>query len=616
MKAHRKSTTALIGPGFLLMLLLLFLSWTAGRWAIAAEGIQVESADPSTAEQATVNLDVTIKGNGFGTDSEVDFFLTGTTNPAGIVVKHVTRKGPKQLIANIDVDAEATVGDFDIQVRSSGRTGKGTELFKVTEKVTGGGNDTTPPGVVYDLTAGQPGFTYIPVTWTATANDGYDAGSGPARQCSFKYSLDGPLTDANWDSYSQIYNGGAWGAEPGIQQTLELGDLVPDSLHYVAVRVIDFAENISGVSNVEVVTTEPFPTTPWDVVEVDACPPESSGWVGFYSGLDYDPNSGNPVIAYEDSCNSQRGTKLAEWNGAGFASEIIDAAIDGNTGFAIDPTNGEPTMVGFDRGKMSFFRRAGSSWNATLIERSRALQPSLEFSGGLPAVAYRKSGKNGDESCWLARWNGAAWEQEVVDLPTRCSYPQLAFNSIGDPALAYLDDLEYTPEWDFADTLKFVYWDGGAWNVEIVDQTPTHVAFSPTLAYDPVRGDFSAAYTSQRKEWWPDGRSDSGPSQLRFCQRDADSWSCELVEEAAYDSKMSLTYDDSGTAYLAYSTMSTLKVATRASGATEWVTELVDWAAHDPSIKLGPDGIPGVVYYRMLKYPDRKSFWFATRPTP
>ena len=89
-----------------------------------------------------------------------------------------------------------------------------------------------------------------------------------------------------------------------------------------------------------------------------------------------------------------------------------------------------------------------------------------------------------------------------------------------------------------------------------------------------------------------------------------------MIEEADYDSGMSLAYDDYGTAFLAYSTMSTLKVATRAFGAAGWATVLVDWGAHDPTIKLGPGGIPGIIYQRQLSYPDRKSLWFATRPTP
>ena len=110
------------------------LGWADGPPPLAAQDIEVNSADPASAEQATLDLDVVIKGNGFGQDSEVEFLVTGTTDPGGIQVNSVAVKGPKRLVANIDVAESAVVGDFDIEVRSNGRRGKGTELFTVLEK--------------------------------------------------------------------------------------------------------------------------------------------------------------------------------------------------------------------------------------------------------------------------------------------------------------------------------------------------------------------------------------------------------------------------------------------------------------------------------------------------
>jgi hypothetical protein len=272
-------------------------------------------------------------------------------------------------------------------------------------------------------------------------------------------------------------------------------------------------------------------------------------------------------------------------------------------------------MVGFEKGKLYFYRRVGSSWDAELIERSSAGQPSLAYWGGYPAVAYRITKRNGDSSCWLARWNGSAWDKEVVDPSATCVNPQLALDLDGNPALAYLDDLEITPEWKFNDTLKFAYWDGTAWNVEIVDQPLGHHAFSPTVAYDPERREFSAAYESALWEFWPDGRLESGPGQVRFCERTAGSWICEVVEEADYvDVKGAwLTYDNRGMAFLAYSPMGSLKVATRAYGADAWVNEYVDWGTTSASIMLDPGGIPVIFYARWhwQSSPDWKSLRFA-----
>ena len=97
-----------------------------------AEDPVVDSADPSSTEQGTYDLEVTVVGENFGADSEVDFFVTNTENPGGIKVKNVKRKNPKTLKVTIDVDPDAQTDlDFDIEVRSGGRTGKGTELFRV-----------------------------------------------------------------------------------------------------------------------------------------------------------------------------------------------------------------------------------------------------------------------------------------------------------------------------------------------------------------------------------------------------------------------------------------------------------------------------------------------------
>jgi len=122
---------------FLFLSLALALLLTGALPALAQDPV-VTAAVPDTTEQATYDLVVTISGSNFGTDSVVDFYVTGTTDPGGITVKKVRRRNPKTLEATIDVAADAQFQyKFDIQVRTGGRTGKGTELFKVTLKKLG-----------------------------------------------------------------------------------------------------------------------------------------------------------------------------------------------------------------------------------------------------------------------------------------------------------------------------------------------------------------------------------------------------------------------------------------------------------------------------------------------
>lgn len=97
---------------------------------------KVEVANPSSAEQGTFGLDVTISGRNFDNSAAVRFFVTGTTNPGGVVVNSVQFVDSQTLVANLDVDDGAVVGNFDIEVEllSSGRKGKGTERFAVLQQ--------------------------------------------------------------------------------------------------------------------------------------------------------------------------------------------------------------------------------------------------------------------------------------------------------------------------------------------------------------------------------------------------------------------------------------------------------------------------------------------------
>lgn len=116
--------------------------------AAPAQQIQVNSADPPAAEQGTVNLSVTIGGKGFKKGAAASFVLTGTEDPDGITVNSTTFVSSTTLVANITVADTATISKFDIKVRNSdGRIGKGTELFSVLAKGSGGGNYVVVPTV-------------------------------------------------------------------------------------------------------------------------------------------------------------------------------------------------------------------------------------------------------------------------------------------------------------------------------------------------------------------------------------------------------------------------------------------------------------------------------------
>jgi hypothetical protein len=123
----------------------------AGLVQQAAAQITVSSADPPSGAQGTYSLDVTIKGKGFKSGAKAAFYKTGTADPAGVSVRSTRYVNSTALVATVDIADEADLSKFDIEVANAdGRTGKGTELFAVTAKVS-----------IVELNAGFLDFTSL-----------------------------------------------------------------------------------------------------------------------------------------------------------------------------------------------------------------------------------------------------------------------------------------------------------------------------------------------------------------------------------------------------------------------------------------------------------------------
>jgi len=130
---------ATVRPAVMLMFLMVTLVLLANP---ASAQISVTSANPNSAVQGTVNLNVSVGGKGFKAGAEVKWFVSGTTNPGGVTVNSTAFVNSTTLTANITVSSTATLGNFDIVVTNTdGRTGKGGELFAVK----------TPPGQCTDV---------------------------------------------------------------------------------------------------------------------------------------------------------------------------------------------------------------------------------------------------------------------------------------------------------------------------------------------------------------------------------------------------------------------------------------------------------------------------------
>jgi Tol biopolymer transport system component len=121
-------------PAWLGRSVLAFVLLAAGSSPGWTQQIQVNSADPNTAPQGTINLDVLVKGRGFKPGARARWLVTGTTEPGGVTVNSTTVLSGTEIRANITIAAGAVVSFYDIDVMNAdGRTGKGTERFSVTQ---------------------------------------------------------------------------------------------------------------------------------------------------------------------------------------------------------------------------------------------------------------------------------------------------------------------------------------------------------------------------------------------------------------------------------------------------------------------------------------------------
>ena len=100
--------------------------------ALSAASVQVNSANPNSVAQGTIDIDIAIAGSGFKRGANSKFFVTGTTDSGGVTVNSTTFVGSSQVTANITVPLTATVSSYDIVVTNTdGSSGKGTGLLGV-----------------------------------------------------------------------------------------------------------------------------------------------------------------------------------------------------------------------------------------------------------------------------------------------------------------------------------------------------------------------------------------------------------------------------------------------------------------------------------------------------
>ncbi len=606
--------------GFLLLAGLLLVALPA-----SAQVIKVTSAVPGETEQGALGVVVTIGGENFVSGAKVNFYVSGTTNPGGITVKSVRFKDSKNLEATIDVapDAQTTL-KFDVQVKCNSRTGKGTELFKVLVKTTGG--DVTPPGTISILQPLESSWGSAVLTWTAPADDGYsDGGPAVSYDLRIRKADCGPFTLDIWVDDTR---NGIW-ADPchaidsrpaagpvGSQESISVGYLAPNTRYVAAIRAVDDSPQgpnwsaLPSPIDQTYFTTSDFPgegwTAPWSATIFDACPPANTTCtIVAPPRLDLDP-AGQPGVLYV----KQGVPMLAKQSGGTWTTQTLPIAIDtGNYAydFAFDPASGEALVASLApnvvKSPLRFYRRSAMGWTTETVAQGAIRFVTLEVAQpsrnvAVPTIVFRHE-KTGSFLLKVAQRKEGGWTVETVGsgIAGAAESPfGLAFDAQGIPAVAFPQTTEGIERAVFALRQE------SGWIPEIPDPNPPGPPWTRVVetqvAFDPVRRDFLIAAKY---------RDDSTyESVVRLCYRTQGDWNCDEMARDGLRLGLPIAVDGRGRVFFASSSVSnddpmpTWVMRVRDPGTGEWSAEAIDWNARsthfDPRIRIAPDGEPVVAY--------------------
>ena len=460
--------------------------------------------------------------------------------------------------------------------------------------------DTTPPAAVDTLLVLSVTSSTIELGWVAVADDDDSGDAAAVYDVRYSTSL---ITDANFDSASTVI------CDPvpegsGSPETTTVGDLSEQTEYWLALKVRDDAGNWSDLSNVVSAETKVTPSAEFALEVVDPLAgPNLTGSLDLAYDLSDKPK---PSIAYKNLQSNPISVpvRFASWNGTGWDIELIENLFGSGVDLAYDPTSGQATVsYGFRSSTknatytLNFARRIEpNDWSIEIVDdtfdgygyKSLAYDPS-----GKPSISYRlwKYSKTKNPGLKFAYWDGSSWIVEMVDpgVDTRNNIGNsLAYDpATKEAAIAYLR----------SETLKFFRRDAetGTWSSQLVKNVSAHPdwAGGVSLVYDPVSENPSIAFTAVSSD-------SSGDDMLKFARWDGSTWVIETVETCAGCGEgKSLAYAADGTAYISYANYDTRQVKlARRNGPNDWMIETVTGcvAASPTSLKFDPNGNPSIAY--------------------
>lgn len=310
-------------------------------------------------------------------------------------------------------------------------------------------------------------------------------------------------------------------------------------------------------------------STGWHRETVDA-----SAGVGQYTSLALD-SVGHPHIGYYDEVNGD--LKYARYDGSVWQTETIDSAGDVGryASLALDAANRPHiSYCLYDAihqycSQLQYVYDDGTGWQIEIADNTAGAYTSLVLdNAGQPRINYF-----GPLALKYATRDTTGWHIETVDdsLMYWAGDTSLATDADGHPHIAYRDG--YTRNY-----LKYAYYDGTVWQIQIVDIVLGRPSLRLTTAGQP-----QICY-----------RTYLG---LQYARYNGASWDIEVLASLGPGSDISLALDTNDQPHISHNGWPDLQYAYY--DGSSWLQETVDWAETVglySSVTLDAAGRPRIAY--------------------
>ncbi|MCK5291236.1 MAG: hypothetical protein KAR39_04360 [Thermoplasmata archaeon] len=275
---------------------------------------------------------------------------------------------------------------------------------------------------------------------------------------------------------------------------------------------------------------------------------------------------------------------------------IVDADMDGQTNYLALSRNGNPTISYKNRpeGQLRFAKWDGMRWNIEIVDEGFHVNGYMSHdldSKDFPHIAYY-------DSRWgltYAKWNGMNWFFEHLDREVEHGTASIAIDASDHPHISYYDNSD--------ESLRYKFWDGSKWNVEIVDGPIPGGKYTFSMALDS-NGLPHIGYCATEEY--------GGHGRIHYAKWDGTSWSIEVPDtntRACTQLPTSIALDSRDFPHISYFDVTNEDRKYAGWDGRSWILDTVDTrlVGEGSSIAIDSDDNPHIAYVTP------SSLWYAER---